>query len=339
MTMRESRRFRWAVLGTGTIAGKFAAQLAQTEQGVCHGVAAGSQASADRFARAHGFARAYPSYDALLADPELDAIYVATPNRLHLEHCTRALGRKLAVLCEKPLAMSAAEGREIAGVARAQGVFCMEAMWMRFHPLVQQLRAWIREGRLGEVRRLQASLGWAKERERVERPELGRGAALDFGVYPLSLAHFLLGNLLGKPDAVTVEVRKHASGVDMSATVELAYGQGPTPTRASLAMSVCEQLGNEAVVEGTRASAYLRRPLLEPSGLHLVEHAGVGRITGSLAGLVAPLRGRAIPKGIGLRREAEELMRCVAAGRLESEVVPLDASIDVLEWVDRVRAG
>lgn len=322
--------FRWGVVGTGTIAGKFAAQLAQTTQGRCHAVAARSQASAARFAAAHGFVRAHASFDALLDDPDIDALYVATPNRDHLEHCVRALERKLPVLCEKPLAMSAAEARQIAATARAQGVFCMEAMWMRFHPLVQQLRAWVRAGRLGEVRQLDASLGSAKEVERVERPELGRGAALDFGVYPLSFAHYLLG----KPDAVEVEVRKHASGVDMSARVELRCGSA----RACVEMSVVEQLDNAARVEGTRARAILRRPLLEPSGLHVVEHGGLGALTGAFAGLVAPLQARTITKGIGLRREAEALMRCVSEGRLESEVVPLADSIDVLEIVDRIRA-
>lgn len=325
-----TKRFRWAVVGTGTIAAKFAVQLANTEQGVCQAVAARSQASAERFAHAHGFARAHASFDALLDDPELDAIYIATPNREHLDHCLRALARQLPVLCEKPLAMSADEARQIAAAAARHRVFCMEAMWMRFHPLVQQLRAWIRAGRLGEVQRLQASLGWAKERERVERPELGRGAALDFGVYPLSFAHYLLG----KPDAVEVEVRKHASGVDMSASVELRYAHA----RASLRMSVVEQLDNGALVEGTRGRAVLRRPLLEPSGLHLVEYGGIGALTGAAAGLLAPLRARTIAKGIGLRREAEELMRCVAAGRRESEVVPLADSIDVLECVDLIRA-
>ncbi len=328
MAPTSTSRFRWAVLGTGTIAAKFAAQLANVAQAECYGVAASSLASADRFARAHGFSRAFASYEALLADPTLDAIYIATPNRLHLEHCTLALARKLPVLCEKPLAMSAAEGRQIVACASEHEVFCMEAMWMRFHPLVQQLRDWVRDGRLGEVHHLRASLGWAKDKQRVERPELGRGAALDFGVYPLSLAHYLLG----KPDEVRVAVRKHASGVDESATVELIY---PRCT-ATISASVCEQLANDALVEGSRASAVLRRPLLEPSGLHLIEPGAP--LASKLAGLLAPIRGRRIPKGIGLRREAEELMRCVFEGRRESEVVPLAASLDVLECVDRIRA-
>lgn len=324
--MSTARGIRWGVLGTGTIAGKFATALARTEQGRLHAVASRSPGKAGSFAAAHGFARAHDDYAALLDDGEVEAIYVATPTLLHLEHCTMALERGLPVLCEKPLAMTRAEGERIVARAREAGVFCMEAMWMRFHPLVCRLREWIGEGRLGQPSSLQASLGWAKERERVERPELGRGAMLDFGVYPLSLAQYLLGH----PDEVDVEVRRHASGVDEWARVRLRY----PGCVATLEASVCERLSNDALVVGSRASARLAPPLLAPSSLALLEGGPLGRWLGRARASVAKER---FPADIGLRLEAEELMRCVAAGRCESEVVPLADSLEVLEWIDRVR--
>ena len=321
-----STGIRWGVLGTGTIADKFAAALARTEQGVLHAVASRSPGKAEAFAATHGFARAYDDYAALLDDGELEALYIATPTRLHLEHCTMALDRGLAVLCEKPLALTRAEGELIVTRARDAGVFCMEAMWMRFHPLVQRLRDWIGEGRLGQPTSLQASLGWAKERERVEQPQLGRGAMLDFGVYPLSLAQYLLGH----PDEVAVEVRRHASGVDEWARVRLRY----PGCEATLEASVCERLGNDAVLVGSLARARLAPPLHNPSSLVLLEGGPLGRLLGRAR---ASLTKETIAADIGLRLEAEELMRCVAAGRSESEVVPLDDSLEVLDWIDRVR--
>ena len=320
-------RVRWGVLGTGTIAQKFVAALATTEHGRLHAVASRSPDNARSFAAAHGVVRAHPDYASLLADPELDAVYIATPTRLHLEHCTAALEHGLAVLCEKPLALTRAEGEQIVARARAAEVFCMEAMWMRFHPLVQELRGWIADGQLGRPTSLEASLGWAKERERVERPELGRGAMLDFGVYPLSLAQYLLGS----PDEVAVEVRRHASGVDEWARVRLRYASGCV---AMLEASVSERLPNDAVVVGSQASARLAPPLLAPSALQRLDGGWLRRSIGRLR---ATRAGREIPAGIGLRREAEELMRCVAQGRRESEVMPLDASLEVLGWIDRVR--
>lgn len=202
---------------------------------------------------------------------------------------------------------------------------------MRFHPHVQELRRWLDAGELGDVQHLHAELGWRKEPERVERPELGRGAALDFGVYPLSLAHFLLG----ETDDLDVEVERHASGVDETMSLQLRYAR----CTATLRASITKPLSNDALVTGSQRSAHLHKPLLAPRGLTLLAPGGAHSLWWRASSLVGPwLSGALRPQRVGLRREAEELMRCVRMGRTTSEVVPPSATLWALRCVDRVRA-
>lgn len=330
--MGPETSFRWGVIGTGTIAGKFAKQLQKTPGAELYGVASNSQARADEFAKAQGFGRGYAPYEALLEDPNVDAVYIASRTPQHLAHCLLALDQGKPVLCEKPIALTRAEAERIFARACERRVFCMEAMWMRFHPLVQQLRTGLQEGRLGQMQLLQAELGWKKERERVERPELGRGAALDFGVYPLSFAHYLLG----MPREIKLEVQRHPSGVDEAFSAELTYEGGCV---ARLGASLQQQLSNGATLKGNRGEALLHPPLLSPRGLQWFEAGQKRALRNRLLGALQPaLSNMTIPPGLGFRLEAQELMDCVRAGRLQSEVVPHSATLAVMGWVDRIRA-
>jgi predicted dehydrogenase len=242
-----------------------------------------------------------------------------------------ALERGKAVLCEKPFALNAQDAKRVVDLAREKQVFCMEAMRMRFNPLVQQLRALVMAGTFGEVQILRAELGWPKEAERMEQPELGRGALYDFGVYPISLAHYLFG----VPHDVKVAARRHASGVDESVSALLLY-QGCT---AMISASVRVLLANDALIAGSAGSAWLRKPFLEPSSLAIHESRREtslgGRLISRLGQLISLPR---IPRDIGLRREAEEVMHCLHQGKLESAVMPLSETLQVLECVDKIRS-
>ena len=179
---------RWGILGTGGIARSFAADLRLTDSGVAVAVGSRSQASADRFADEFGIENRHGSYESLVADPAVDVVYVATPHPMHHDNAILALRAGKNVLVEKPFTMTAAEAREVVGVARQQGLFVMEAMWTRFLPDMALIRDWLARGVLGAVVTLTADHGqWFAEDAgfRLFAPELGGGALLDLGVYPV----------------------------------------------------------------------------------------------------------------------------------------------------------
>ena len=187
---------RWGILGTGGIASTFAADLRLTDSGVVTAVGSRSQQSADRFADTFGIANRHPSYESLVADPDVDVIYVATPHPFHHDNAILALRAGKHVLVEKPFTMNAGEAREIVRVAREHGRFAMEAMWTRFLPHIAVIRDWLAQGTLGEIVTVTADHGqwFAEDPEfRLFAPELGGGALLDLGIYPVSFASMVLG--------------------------------------------------------------------------------------------------------------------------------------------------
>jgi len=187
---------RWGILGTGGIASTFLTDLGLTDSGVAVAVGSRSQGSADRFADEFGIANRHASYESLVADPDVEVIYVATPHPMHHDNAILALRAGKPVLVEKPFTMNAAEAREIVRVAREHGLFAMEAMWTRFLPHVAIIRDWLARGVLGDVVTVTADHGqWFAEDAgfRLFAPELGGGALLDLGVYPVSFASMVLG--------------------------------------------------------------------------------------------------------------------------------------------------
>src|ERR1700727_1100602 len=137
---------RWGILGTGGIASSLASDLRLTAAGVAVAVGSRSQAAADRFADSYGIANRHDSYDSLVADPDVDVIYVATPHPMHRANAILALRAGKHVLVEKPFTMNAAESREVVAVSRERGLFAMEAMWTRFLPHVGVIREWLAKG-------------------------------------------------------------------------------------------------------------------------------------------------------------------------------------------------
>src|SRR5262245_14515721 len=187
---------RWGILATGNIAHSFATNLHAVPDAVIAAVGSRSQESAEAFAREVGDVdtRAYGSYDALVADPDVDIVYVASPHSHHLEHARLAFAAGKPVLCEKPVAMNRAEGQAL--FDSSGGLFCMEAMWMACHPLIVELGGRLRAGDFGTPRQAHADLGFIVPRDgsaRMWDPALGAGALLDMGIYPLTFARLMLG--------------------------------------------------------------------------------------------------------------------------------------------------
>lgn len=257
-------KLRWGLLGPGSIAHNFADGLAQSESGILHAVAGRDPARAAAFAARYGGPRVHDSFEALVADPEVDAVYVATPHPWHAEHALLALRAGKAVLVEKPLGLDLAEATAVVEAARQENVLLAEGYMYRFHPQVARLCELVRDGALGEVRRIRASFGFSKAFDpssRLYAHDMAGGGILDVGGYPASAARLLAGVAQGKPFAEPVEVKGLGllapTGVDHLAQALLLFEGGIV---AEIACSVSRSLENALVVEGSAGTITLPDP-------------------------------------------------------------------------------
>jgi predicted dehydrogenase len=360
-TDRSTRPIRWGILGTGLIARAFALDLRLVDGAKVAAIGSRDLDRAQAFAGEFGAMRAYDSVAALAGDDEVDVVYVATPHQRHRDDCLACLSMGRAVLCEKPFTLNAAQAGEVINQARASGKFCMEAMWMRFHPLIQQVRDLVRSGAIGEVRLLTADFGYPAAfapENRFYDLQAGGGSLLDRGVYPLSLAYFLLG----PPTDVVGRASIGSTGVDEQQSTLLTFKGGGL---AVLTASLRSRLPNEAVVIGTRGQIRIHERFYAPRRLsitHLEEPVGSvasNPTTGWKARLKRnPLLRRAYDTlgspllglvrrggqslvhyspGEGYHYEAAEVMRCLRTGLLESPIMPLDESKAILATTDSLR--
>ena len=313
---------RWGILGTGGIASTFAGDLRLTESGVVGAVGSRSQASADRFADEFGIERRHAGYESLVADPEVDVVYVATPHPMHRDNAILALRAGKPVLVEKPFAMNAAEAVEIVEVAREMGLFAMEAMWTRFLPHIAVVRDWLAEGVLGELVTVTADHGqWFAEDPafRLFAPELGGGALLDLGIYPVSFASMVLGT----PDRIVSVIDPAFTGVDAQTSMVFGYRGG---AHAVLTCTLRARSPTRASIVGTEARLDIDSDFYAPSAVTLVPREG------------QPTRVPSAHEGRGLRHQADEVARRLASGELESPLMGLDETISIMQTMDAVQA-
>lgn len=345
----------WGILGTGWVAQRFAQDLATVPGARLVALASRSLERAQEFALRVGRPHAYGSYRELVEDPAVHVVYIATPHSRHRDDCLMALEAGKAVLCEKPFTVNASQAREVRAVARRLGLFCMEAMWMRFVPAMSELRRIVGSGRVGEVQFLSADFGVPTDRDPANRffnPSLGGGALLDRGIYALSLAFWLLGT----PTEVVARAHFGRMGVDETCSILLRFGEDRL---ALLSATLVGYASNEAVVVGSNGRIRVHEPLCRPSKLTL-DHASTFRPTQawqmSRSGLLR-LGTRAIRaarhlcpwklrrsrvvrlrvKGFGYSHEAREVVSCLMAGLKESPVMPLDETVAIMEVLDEVR--
>ena len=282
-------------------------------------MAVGSRSAekAEEFARQNGVERAYGSYAELVADPDVDAIYVATLHPQHCEHTLLALDAGKAVLCEKPFAVTGREARQMIEPARERKLFLMEAMWARFNPITVQVRQWIAEGRIGEPRMVTADFGfraaWNPE-SRLLNPALAGGALLDVGVYVLAYASMVFG----RPAQIQAAAHIGETGVDEQTAMVLKYAGGQI---ASLTCAVRTPSPQGARIDGTEGAieipAFWRAPV---------------------ARLIRPKEDPVEATGdFGFQYEIAEAVDCLRAGKIESPQMPLDETLAIAETMDEVR--
>jgi predicted dehydrogenase len=313
---------RWGILGTGGIAGTFVTDLRLAASGVAVAVGSRSQGSADRFADRFGIANRHGSYASLAADPDVDVIYVATPHPMHRDNAILALRAGKHVLVEKPFTMNAAEAREIAAVARERGLFAMEAMWTRFLPDVAVIRDWLARGVLGDIVTVIADHGqWFAEDAgfRLFAPELGGGALLDLGVYPVSFASMVLG----RPRRIVSMSDQAFTGVDAQTSMLFGYDSG---AQAVLTCTLRAKSPTRAAIVGRDARIEVDGDFYAPVAVTLVPRNG------------DPVRVEPAREGRGLYHQADEVAARLAAGEVESPLMPLDETISIMETMDTVLA-
>jgi len=316
-------KVKWGIISTGWIAHQFVTDLVHCSNGVAYAVGSRSQESADEFARNHDIAKAYATYEDLVNDPEVDAVYIGTPHPFHKDNALLALRAGKAVLCEKPFAVNSSELEEVITYAREQKLFLMEAMWSRYIPAIVKVREWIAEGRIGEVRLVKADLGfrtdWNPE-GRLLNPKLGGGALLDVGIYPISFASMVFGPY---PEKISSTVQMGETGVDEHFSMLLSYEGGRT---ASLNAGIRLKMLEEAHVFGTDGYIVVEGTLVNPKSASLY------------VGDVKVETFEDDRSSIGYVFEAEEVGRCLQAGLTESPIMPLDESLAILKLLDEVRA-
>jgi predicted dehydrogenase len=316
------KQIRWGILSTGTIARTFVEGLRELPDAAVVAVGSRSAESAEAFGARYSIPRRHASYEALAADPDVDVIYIGTPHTLHAENTRLCLEAGKAVLCEKPFTINAAEARSIVELARARGLFLMEAMWTRFRPHMVALRQALADGAIGEPRLVRAELCFRAEFDPAHRlfnPELGGGALLDVGVYPIAFAHMVFG----APERIVSMPHLGDTGVDEQMAAILGYSGGrmavcTAATRTHAAPAV--------VIGGTAGWIEISSPWWPTSSLTL------RRPDGSSAPIPFEERGN------GYQYQAAEVHACLRAGATESATMPLDESIRIMETLDAVRA-
>lgn len=316
---------RWGILATGVIARKFAATVAAMADGE-NQLAACASRSAERaqaFADEFGIPRVYGSYRQLAADPQVDAVYVCSPNNLHAEHVRLCLQHGKHVLCEKPFVTNAADARSLYALAARNGLFLMEALWTYHLPLIGQAQQLIRSGALGTPQYLRADYGFVAvgaRRTRKLASELGGGALLDVGIYNLAFAHQMLGGFLGR---FTGAPRLSEAGTDWFSHLTCEY---PGGAQAALTACIGLRFPTEGVVYGDEGRLFFP-DYQQAQQMVLLSNSGAER------------RFDLPFEHTGFEYQIREAAACIRAGQTASRRYPPEDSIAHAGELDRIRAA
>jgi predicted dehydrogenase len=316
-----SDAIHWGILGTGAIAKKFAMALQSLPDARLVAVGSRTQAKAEEFGAKYRVPHRCGSYESLVNDAEVEAVYVATPHSCHKENALTALAAGKPVLVEKPFTINAAEAESVIQVAREKKLLVMEAMWTRYLPLYVKLRKLLAEGAIGEVRMLTSDFGFKARPDsnpRLFEPALGGGALLDIGVYPVSLASMIFG----PPFQVTGAAKLGLTCVDEQSAMTLKHARGQL---AMLWCAITVDTPQEAALMGTEGRIRVHAQAWKGTTMSLIRAGGKEEV------LNLPYQGN------GYQFEAIEFMNCLCGGKLESSVMPLDETISIMKTLDARR--
>jgi predicted dehydrogenase len=315
-------KIRWGILGCGRIAAKFADALRQVQNAELVAVGSRSKENADTFGETWQAPRRYGSYEQLANDKDVDVIYVATPHNLHAENSILCLNAGKHVLCEKPLAVNAAQGQAMIRCACANKRFLMEAMWTRFLPLMDKVRQLLAEKAVGDVRMLFADFCFRDDdraaHHRLYDLHLAGGALLDVGVYPIALSSMIFG----KPSRIHSDAVIEHTGVDVQNAMILKFSMGQM---AVLSSGVQAETPQEAAIVGTEGIIRLHHAWWRSNKLTLIRHGKEEQT------IEVPSQDN------GFVYEIQAVHQDLCDGRLENALMPLDESLSILHTMDTIR--
>jgi predicted dehydrogenase len=318
-----SRKYNWAILGCGKIAGKFSSDLKLLPNARLYAAASRDIVKSESFASKYGFEKAYGSYEEMANDPNVDIIYVATPHSHHRDHAILCLERGKAVLVEKAFALTTGECNQMIDIAKRNKVFLMEAFWTRFQPSFQKVVEVLESGYLGDARMMRSEFCFFSPyiaENRLYNLALGGGSLLDIGVYPLFWAY----QIFGKPSEIQTTVDLAPSGADRSMAMTLKYPGGGIAQLAS-SFAVCSDTQTEIWCE----KGFIRVRKADPQTV---------KVTVSKKEILEEEFSFRFDKGFGLFLEAQHVMDCLDKGLLESDLLPLSFTLDQMQLMDKIRA-
>jgi predicted dehydrogenase len=317
------RTVKWGIIGTGQIASKFATALNSLDHTELSAIASRDPVKAKEFATRFHIKKAYGSYEELIGDPDIDVIYIGTPHTEHKAHAKLCLAAGKAVLCEKPFTLNYPEAKELVDLARSNEVFLMEAMWTKFLPTTRIVKQWINNKVIGDIKYMNISFGFQTAIDPYSRlfdPKLGGGALLDVGVYPISYAIHLMERI---PDKISSNAYIGQSCVDELNVINLMYKEGMI---ASLSSAINASTGNDAIIIGEKGRIVI-------PNFWTAESAEVYDLNGKLVdSFFHPFTSN------GYVYEAEEVNRCILEGKKQSDIIPLNDTLDIMKILDSLRA-
>ena len=333
------KNYNWGVIAPGKIANSFATALSAVDRATLYSVASRNESRANAFADKHGFETVATSYQELINDPKVDIIYIASPHNLHHEQSIACLQAGKAVMCEKPMTVNAIEAQQVLETAAKHNGFYMEAVWTRFLPIYQQIRAWLDQGKIGDVQLIQASFGFAfpfDPQSRLYDLNLAGGALLDMGIYPITFAQWVTN---ARPTDVSATGVLGETGVDESTSITLKYP--PRENDSDSAKSIIATLNTttnantvyDAWIIGSKGRIKVPMFWRAESASLFVDSESNPRLDEPATDTVK------IPHRVnGYEGEIIEAMRCLDIGLLESPALPWAESLAVMKIMDEVRA-
>ena len=313
------KSYNWGILGTGNIAGKFVEGLQIVKDANIYAVASRTKAKALDFANKYHVQVAYGRYQDMLNDTFVDIIYIATTNNLHYENTLMCLNAGKAVLCEKPFTLRVSQLQEMIDLAYSKKIFLMEALWTRFLPTIEKVINLIESGAIGEPHIIKADFGFKAQytsKSRLFNPLLGGGSVLDIGIYPL----FLSLLLFGKPMSIKALSINAQTGTDITTGIIIRHAK---ERMSILTSSFAVSLETQAEIVGTEGTITLHRMFHMPTTISITKDGKTKKI---------PVR----IKGNGYNYEAEEVMKCISQGKIESTKLPLSFSLELMKMIDSV---
>ncbi len=314
------QKIRWGIVGPGEIANKFAKAIKNVSCADLVAVASRTEKNGRDFAQRYQIPQAFCGYELMAASDMVDAVYISTPHPFHYPCAELFLRAGKHVLCEKPMCVNASQAERLKVIAKENGVFLMEAMWTRFLPAIREAYKIVEEGKIGSIRGLEADFCYAstpEEEAKLFQNEMAGGALLDVGVYGLHFASIFLGDA---PLAInaTAHIEK---GVDIHTNIQMQYTDGAI---ASISSAIGVEKPRNAYIYGSKGYIYLPN-FYGATELHI-------HIDGEDSKILKPCLGE------GFEEEIYEACACIDAGKIESDLLPLDKTIAMLKQMDVIRA-